>query len=89
MKGKSFWTIAIIVVVCIIGWNVINDDSSSSSGGIFSSNLEKSLSETLPEDLTTCYCIDNNGNCLVNSIYIYNIGIIPLRMYISSWLPIP
>ena len=55
MKGKSFITIAIIVVVCIIGWNVINNGSSSSSGGIFSSGLEKSLAETLPEDLTTCY----------------------------------
>ena len=69
MKGKSFITIAIIVVVCIIGWNVINDDSGSSSGGsLFSSGLEKSLAETLPEDLTTCYCIDNNGEKVLNTL---------------------
>ena len=76
MKGKSFWTIAIIVVVCVIGWNVINDDSSSSSGGsIFSSGLEKSLAETLPEDLTTCYCIDNNGEKVLNTLEVKNLVI--------------
>lgn len=31
MKGKSFITIAIIVVVCIIGWNVINDDADTNN----------------------------------------------------------
>ena len=75
MKGKSFITIAIIVVVCIIGWNVINDDSSSSSGGIFSSGLEKSLAETLPEDLTTCYCIDNAGEKVLNTLEVKKLTI--------------
>lgn len=76
MKGKSFWTIAIIVVVCIIGWNVINDDSSSSSGGsLFSSGLEKSLAETLPEDLTTCYCIDNAGEKVLNTLEVKKLTI--------------
>ena len=75
MKGKSFITIAIIVVVCIIGWNVINDDSSSSSGGIFSSGLEKSLAETLPEDLTTCYCIDNSGEKVLNTLEVKKLTI--------------
>lgn len=27
MKGKSFWTIVIIAVICIVGWNIINDDN--------------------------------------------------------------
>ena len=85
MKGKSFWTIVIIVVICIFGWNIINDDSSSSSGGsTFSSGLEKSLAETLPEDLTTCYCIDNNGEKVsINSSSImpsYEIIICPSYM---------
>ena len=76
MKGKSFWKIAIIVVVCIIGWNVINDDSSSSSGGsLFSSGLEKSLAETLPEDLTTCYCIDNAGEKVLNTLEVKKLTI--------------
>ena len=76
MKGKSFWTIAIIVVVCIIGWNVINDDSSSSSGGsLFSSGVEKSLAETLPEDLTTCYCIDNAGEKVLNTLEVKKLTI--------------
>lgn len=76
MKGKIFITIAIIVVVCIIGWNVINDDSSSSSGGsLFSSGLEKSLAETLPEDLTTCYCIDNNGEKVLNTLEVKKLTI--------------
>ena len=55
MKFKNIIIIVAVVVVCIVGWNVINDDN---GGG---SRVEKDLIETLPEDITVCYCIDNSG----------------------------
>lgn len=58
MKGKSFWTIAIIVVVCIIGWNVINDDSTNTNSGNQNSITDSGVNEN--DNSVGDYNADNN-----------------------------
>lgn len=58
MNSKKIVTIIVIVVLCIAGYKMVN-----SGGGI---GLEKSLIATLPEEITSCYCRDNNGEKILN-----------------------
>lgn len=67
MNSKKIVTIIVIVVLCIAGYKMIN-----SGGGI---GLEKSLIATLPEEITSCYCVDNNGEYILNMLEVKKLTI--------------
>lgn len=69
MKFKNIIIILAVIAVCIVGWNVINDDNGSSYG------IEKELIATLPEDITVCYCIDNSGEKILNNLEVKKLTI--------------
>lgn len=71
---KKIVVIIIAAVICIIGVNIINKSDSGIGGG-FSSGLEKSLISTLPEEITTCYYRDTDGNDNLNVLEIKNFTI--------------
>ena len=53
MKIKNIATIAAIILICVIGYNMINDSGTG---------IEKDLIATLPEAITVCYCIRSMRN---------------------------
>lgn len=69
MKLNNIVIIAVVIVVCIIGYNTIH------AGGTGGSGVEKDLIATLPEDITVCYCIDNNGEKILNNLEVKNLTI--------------
>lgn len=69
MKSKNLVTIAIVIIICIIGYNAISD------GGVSGNSIEKDLIATLPEEITVCYCIDNNGEKVLNNLEVKNFTI--------------
>jgi len=69
MKFKKIGIIVAVVAVCIIGFNMIND------GNGIGANIEKDLIATLPEDLTVCYCIDDNGEKILNNLEVKKLAI--------------
>lgn len=66
MKFKNIATIAAIMLICVIGYNMINDSGTG---------IEKDLVATLPEAITVCYCIDNNGEKIMNNLEVKNLTI--------------
>ena len=69
MKFKNKIAILAVIAFCVIGWAVINEDSGSGS------RLEKDLIASLPEDITACYCIDNNGEKILNRLTVKQLTI--------------
>lgn len=55
-----------MILICVIGYKVIHDSGTG---------VEKDLIATLPEDITVCYCIDNNGEKILNNPEIKNLNI--------------
>lgn len=67
MKNK--FIVLAVIIVCVIGWKIINDDDGSGSG------IEKDLIATLPEDITVCYCINDNGEKVLNNLEVKKLTI--------------
>lgn len=61
MKLKNIVIIIVAVAVLAVGYDSISNGNSSS-------NLENSIISTLPEEITTCYCINDDNEKVLNTL---------------------